>query len=64
MQEMIRRRILMPYIAPAFCHAAEDVERTVEAAHAVFATYARALDGGWEKFVVGPVVKPVFRRFN
>ena len=64
MQEMIRRRILIPYIAPAFSHAAEDVERTVEAAHAVFRTYARALDDGWEKFVEGPVVKPVFRRFN
>ena len=64
MQEMIRRRILIPYIAPAFSHAAEDVERTVEAAHAVFETYARALDDGWEKFVEGPVVKPVFRRFN
>ena len=64
MQEMIKRRILIPYIAPAFSHAAEDVERTVEAAHAVFETYARALEDGWEEFVEGPIVKPVFRRLN
>lgn len=64
MQEMIKRRILIPYISPAFSHAAEDVERTVEAAHAVFETYARALEDGWEEFVEGPIVKPVFRRLN
>jgi len=64
LQEMVKARVLIPYIAPALAHSEADVARTVEAAHAAFRVVARGLDGGWQKLLDGPPVKPVFREFN
>ncbi len=64
MQEMVKARVLMPYIAPAFAHGEAEVTRTVEAARKAMSVVARALDGGWERLLDGPPVKPVFREFN
>ena len=41
-----------------------EVERTLAAATEAFQVYARALEDGVENYLVGPPVKPVFRRFN
>ena len=64
MQEMVKARVLMPYIAPAFAHGEAEVTRTVEAARKAMSVVARALDGGWERLLDGPPGKPVFREFN
>jgi glutamate-1-semialdehyde 2,1-aminomutase len=64
MQEMVKAGILIPYIAPALAHSEADVARTVEAAQAALRMVARGLDGGWQKLLDGPPVKPVFREFN
>ena len=64
MQEMVRAGVLIPYIAPAFAHTEADVARTVEAAQGALRVVARGLDGGWQKLLDGPPVKPVFREFN
>lgn len=64
LQEMTRRGVLVNYIAPSFAHTADDVARTVDAARESFAVYARALSEGWEKLLVGPAIKPVFREYN
>lgn len=64
LQEMVRRGVLMNYIAPSYAHGDAAVEATVEAARQSFAVYARALDGDVNTFVEGPPVKPVFRPYN
>lgn len=64
LQETIARGVLMPYIAPSFSHTQDHVVRTAEAAEAAFAVCRRAIDDGVEKYLQGPAVKPVFRRFN
>jgi glutamate-1-semialdehyde 2,1-aminomutase len=56
--------VLMPYIVVSFAHQQAEVERTLEAATEAFQVYARALEDGVDKYLVGPPVKPVFRRFN
>jgi glutamate-1-semialdehyde 2,1-aminomutase len=64
LQEMTAHGVLMPYIVVSFAHQQAEIERTLEAATEAFQTYARALEDGVDKYLVGPSVKPVFRRFN
>jgi glutamate-1-semialdehyde 2,1-aminomutase len=64
LQEMISEGVLIPYIATSFSHTENDVDRTIEAARRALTTYSRALDEGTDKFLIGPPVKPVFRKFN
>lgn len=63
-QEMIRRGVLMPWIAPSFAHSDQELEMTLSAAKGALDIYARALQDGIEHFLVGPEVKPVFRKYN
>jgi glutamate-1-semialdehyde 2,1-aminomutase len=63
-QEMIRNGVLMPWIAPSFSHGDSELQQTLEAARKALAVYAQALEGGAERFLEGPAIKPVFRQFN
>jgi len=63
-QEMIRHGVLMPWIAPSFAHRDGELQRTLEAARKALAVYAQALESGVERFLQGPAIKPVFRKFN
>ena len=63
-QEMIRNGVLMPWIAQSFAHGEPELQQTLEAARKALAVYARALEGGVERFLEGPAIKPVFRQFN
>ena len=40
------------------------MRQTVAAVADALAVYRRALDEGVERYLVGPPVKPVYRRFN
>jgi glutamate-1-semialdehyde 2,1-aminomutase len=65
LQETVGRGVLIPYIAPSLAHTPEDVQRTGEAAAEAFAAVRRVLDGEpLEDLLDGPIVKPVFRRYN
>lgn len=64
LQEMVNGGVLCNYLAPSFSHAQEHIDATLAAAQKALAVYAQALDGGAEKHLVGPAVKPVFRSFN
>jgi glutamate-1-semialdehyde 2,1-aminomutase len=64
LQEMTRRRILMNYVVPSYAHQKADVEQTLAALRGALDIYARALIDGWERYLVGNVVKPVFREIN
>lgn len=63
-QEMIRGGVLIPWIAPSFSHGDAELSITFEAARKAFAVYAKALEQGVERFLIGPAIKPVFRQFN
>lgn len=63
-QEMIKSGVLMPWIALCYRHGAEELAITEEAICKTFSVYRRALDEGVEKYLQGPPIKPVFRKFN
>jgi glutamate-1-semialdehyde 2,1-aminomutase len=65
LQEMVKAGILIPAIAPSAAHTAEDIDRTVTAAHSAMLTVRKALDANSiAGLLVGPATKPVFRRRN
>lgn len=63
-QEMIRNGVLMPWIALSYRHGETELAATERALDAAFDVYRKALDEGTEKYLVGPAIKPVFRKHN
>ena len=64
MQEMIKQGVLMPWIALSHSHGDRELEITLEAVRASLKIYRNALDGNISDFLLGPSVKPVFRKYN
>ena len=64
LQEMIKQGILMPWIAICYRHGDAELEMTRQGALKAMQVIRAALDDGVEKYLVGPIVKPVFRQFN
>lgn len=63
MQEMIRRGVLFQGIfIPCLSHTSADVDEFAEALDASLAVYARALNEGYQAFLVGEPARPVFRK--
>jgi glutamate-1-semialdehyde 2,1-aminomutase len=63
-QEMIRGGVLMPWIALSYRHGEAELAATAQALDGAFAVYRRAMDEGVERYLRGPAIKPVFRKFN
>jgi glutamate-1-semialdehyde 2,1-aminomutase len=63
-QEMIRNGVIMPWIALSYRHGEEELAVTERALAHSFAIYRRALEEGVEKYLEGPPIKPVFRKYN
>lgn len=63
-QEMIKNGVLMPWIAISLTHGKIELEKTLEAVRNSLNVYAKALEEGVDKYLVGDPIKPVFRRFN
>lgn len=63
-QEMVRNNVLMPWIALSYRHGPEELELTSRALNEAFGIYRRALDEGVENYLIGPIIKPVFRKNN
>lgn len=64
MQEMVRRRIIAPSFVVSFSHTEADIAQTLEAIGESLLIYERALSEGYEKYLLGRPVKPVFRKFG
>jgi glutamate-1-semialdehyde 2,1-aminomutase len=64
MQEIIRRGIIGPSFVVSYSHSDADIDRTIDAVAAALEVYRRALEDGVGRYLEGPAVKPVFRRFN
>lgn len=65
LQELCSRRVFMPWICASFRHGAAEIGQTLDAVDAACGVYARALEqGSADRFLRGPAVRPVFRKFN
>jgi glutamate-1-semialdehyde 2,1-aminomutase len=63
-QEMIKQGVLMPWIAISFAHGDIELQKTLEATKNALSVYSKALNNGYAEYLQGPVIKPVFRKFN
>ena len=63
-QEMTRAGVLMPWIAVSYSHGELELDLTLTAARSALKVYAAALADGVDNFLVGPEIKPVFRKYN
>ncbi|MBC7863955.1 MAG: glutamate-1-semialdehyde 2,1-aminomutase [Bacteroidia bacterium] len=63
-QEMIKGGVLIPWVALSYSHTTEELDFTLKAADKALEIYARALNDGVEKYLVGKSIKPVFRKYN
>lgn len=63
-QEMLVKKVLMPYIAISFSHQDLELEMTLSAAEHALKIYRKALEDGYEKYLNSPIIKPVFRKYN
>ena len=64
MQEMISRGVLFQGIfVPSFSHSDEDVNYFIAALDQSCLVYKRALEVGFEKFLIGEPAKAVFRKY-
>ena len=63
-QEMIKNGVLIPWIAISYAHGDEELEITKKALQKTFEVYKKAVGEGHEKYLIGNVIKPVFRKYN
>jgi glutamate-1-semialdehyde 2,1-aminomutase len=62
LQETIRRGVLMPSLVVSYSHTDEDIDRTIAAIDGALGVYARAMQDGVEKYLVGQPSRTVFDR--
>lgn len=63
-QEMIKRGVLFQGIfCPHFSHSEDDVQYILKAIDESCRIYKKGLDEGYEKYLKGEPIKPVFRKF-
>ena len=63
-QEMIKHKILMPWISLCYNHKEKEFLKTINAVEKVSFLINKALKYGIKSYIKGPIVKSVFRRFN
>lgn len=63
-QEMIKGGVIIPWIAVSLAHGEDELTITLTAARNALKVYASALTDGVESYLVGPEIKPVFRKYN
>lgn len=64
LQELIKRGVLAPSLVISYAHSEEDISKAIDAFDGALAIYRRALDDGYEKYLVGPPSQIVYRAFN
>ncbi len=64
LQEMMKEKILIPFISLSFSHGDSEMERTLLALDKSFGVIKKAIDGQIDDYLDSEVVKPVFRKYN
>jgi glutamate-1-semialdehyde 2,1-aminomutase len=60
LQEMISRGVLAPSFVVSYSHTDADIDRTIAAVDGALEVYARALEDGFEKHLLGRPTRPVY----
>jgi glutamate-1-semialdehyde 2,1-aminomutase len=63
-QELVKKRVLMPWISFSLSHGEPELEQTLEAFESALQPYLKGLEQGLSDVLEGPSIKPVFRKFN
>jgi glutamate-1-semialdehyde 2,1-aminomutase len=63
LQELIRGGIIAPSFIVSYAHSDQDIQYTIDVLDRALDVYARALDEGVQKYLVGRPVKPVMRPY-
>ncbi len=63
-QEMIKNGVMMPWIALSYAHGEKELELTKVALKKTFEVYKKAVEEGYQKYLNGDIIKPVFRKYN
>ena len=63
LQELIRGGILAPSFVVSFSHSNQEIDSTIDVVDRALGVYARALEDGVHKYLVGRPVKPVNRTY-
>ncbi len=63
-QELIKHKVLMPWVSVSLAHQDKELKHTLSAVEKSLQVYKKALRHGIEKYLSGPAIKPVFRKFN
>ncbi|MBY0518471.1 MAG: glutamate-1-semialdehyde 2,1-aminomutase [Bacteriovoracaceae bacterium] len=63
-QEMIKQKIIMAYVSISYAHKESELDQTLTAAKTALKVYEKGLNDGFEKYLQGHILKPVFRKFN
>lgn len=64
LQEIIKRGVIAPSLVVSYSHTDNDIDRTIDVIYEALIVYKKALEEGYEKYLVGRSVKPVDRKFN
>jgi glutamate-1-semialdehyde 2,1-aminomutase len=63
-QEMIKKGVIMPYLAISYSHQDSELNQTLEAVATSLKVMSKALENGIEGYLKSPIIKPVFRKYN
>ena len=63
-QEMIRHRVLIPWVSPSWVHGSVELDQTLVALRKSLLIYREALDIGLQARLDGPEIFPIFRKIN
>jgi glutamate-1-semialdehyde 2,1-aminomutase len=55
---------MMPWIALSYAHGEAELAHTEQALRSALGVYAKALEDGYQRYLTGHEIKPVFRKFN
>jgi len=61
---LIKGGVIAPSFIVSYSHDNAAIDRMIEAVGGALRVYRQAPDGGFDRFLVGPSVKPVYRHFN
>lgn len=63
-QEMLKRGVMMPWLAISKAHGDAELALTMDAFDGALGVYRQALENGVDSRLNGPAIKPVFRTHN
>jgi glutamate-1-semialdehyde 2,1-aminomutase len=64
LQELAKHGVLAPSLVVSYAHTDADIDRTIQAFSDAFTVYARALEDGFERHLIGRPSTPVYRTWN